>query len=441
MRVRQYLFALLLLLGCGVLMAAAPAANKFKLQPGAEGKLCLNCHPDFAEKLKSKFVHTPVKTAECSGCHNPHASRHGKLLFAPAKQICAKCHQNIIPDKTKSVHQVAAAGECAKCHDPHASNQKGNLAKAGNDLCAGCHRTLVDALAKVKFKHTPVRQGCVTCHDPHASGKSESLLKSPVPALCLECHNPTSPNFVRQHVNYPVATADCTSCHNPHGSNVAGILYDTVHQPVAAKRCAVCHDPATSPTPFRTRSPGLELCRGCHSTMLNATFGKQRVHWPLLDKRGCLNCHAAHAAKEKKLLVAEPKSLCARCHADTAEEQGKLAERERKEKEAARGRVIRGALTHQPVRDGDCALCHLPHASDSAHLMANPSVVESCGACHDWSKHSNHPMGPKVVDSRNKNLTMDCLSCHRSHGTGYRYLMPFPTSTDLCVQCHKKFTR
>jgi predicted CXXCH cytochrome family protein len=50
-------------------------------------------------------------------------------------------------------------------------------------------------------------------------------------------------------------------------------------------------------------------------------------------------------------------------------------------------------------------------------------------------------MGEKYADSRNKNLRMDCLSCHRAHGTGFRHMITFPTVTDLCVQCHKQFRR
>ena len=38
--------------------------NKFKLKPGAQGKLCLECHDAFKEKLKNPFVHTPVKTGD-----------------------------------------------------------------------------------------------------------------------------------------------------------------------------------------------------------------------------------------------------------------------------------------------------------------------------------------------------------------------------------------
>ena len=73
--------------------------------------------------------------------------------------------------------------------------------------------------------------------------------------------------------------------------------------------------------------------------------------------------------------------------------------------------------------------------------MNKASNIELCAACHDWQKHSSHPIGEKVVDTRNKNMTMDCLSCHRSHGTEYRWMLTFKTTTDLCVQCHIKFKR
>jgi len=427
-----------------VLMASTAHAqqqNKYKLKPGAEGKLCLSCHADFAEKLKSKFVHTPVKTAECSGCHNPHTSTHGKLLSASTKTICAACHDQIIPAKPVSTHPVAVEGNCVKCHDPHASNNKANLLQTGNVLCAGCHKTMVDTLAKIKFKHSPVEGGCLNCHDPHASGKSAHLLKTATPGLCLDCHKQDSPGFQRQHVNYPVAKANCVSCHNPHGSNTAGILFDTVHAPVASKRCDQCHDGATSATPFKTKRSGFELCRGCHSPMMNETFGKNRVHWPLVDDTGCLNCHEAHASNQKKLLKAEEASLCATCHTDTMAWQARLVEQEKQERAALRGRPEKGALTHDPIRSGTCSACHLPHASDNVYLMSHSSIVETCGACHDWLKHTSHPMGEKYLDKRNKNLSVDCLSCHRSHGTGYRYMLPFPTATDLCVQCHAQYKR
>jgi predicted CXXCH cytochrome family protein len=73
--------------------------------------------------------------------------------------------------------------------------------------------------------------------------------------------------------------------------------------------------------------------------------------------------------------------------------------------------------------------------------MRSASVVDGCGACHDWLKHTSHPMGEKHLDMRNRNLSVNCLSCHRAHGTGHRYMLTFASTTDLCVQCHKQLRR
>jgi predicted CXXCH cytochrome family protein len=415
--------------------------NKFKLKPDAKGKLCLSCHDNFMEKLRNPFIHTPVKTGECTECHNPHTSSHGKLLDEDPNKICNKCHEGIVPKNPKSSHKVVVEGNCVKCHDPHASKNKFALLKGGNELCFDCHKNIDNVVIKAKFKHNPVEKGCVNCHDPHASGKATHLLKNDLVALCVSCHKTDQPNFVKQHMNYPVAKSDCSSCHDAHGSDRAGILFDNVHQPVANKMCTQCHEASTSPDSLKTKRPGFELCRGCHSSMMNDTFNKNRIHWPLLDKVGCLNCHEPHASPQKKLLAGDMKSLCGKCHIDTMEEQRRLAEKEKQENAAAKGRVIKGAMTHHPLQEGNCEACHSSHASDSDFLLKQPSVIKLCETCHDWSKHTNHPMGEKVIDSRNKNITMQCLSCHRSHGTGYRYMIPYPTVTDLCVQCHKQYKR
>jgi predicted CXXCH cytochrome family protein len=442
MKLSVKIFFLLLVVILFLISLVYAQQNKFKLKPDARGKLCLGCHDKFKEKLKDPFVHTPVKTGECSECHNPHTASHGKLLDEDPNKICNKCHEGIIPKNPKSSHKVVMEGNCVKCHDPHASKNKFVLLKAGNELCFDCHKNIGNAVAKVKFKHNPVEKGCVNCHDPHASTKGKHLLKNDLVALCVSCHKTDRPNFLKQHMNYPVAKSDCSSCHDAHGSDKIGILFDNVHAPVANKVCHQCHEASTSPDPLKIKRAGFELCRGCHSKMMNDTFDKKRIHWPLVDKVGCLNCHEPHASPQKKLLTGDMKNLCSKCHSDTMEVQAKLAEKEKQEKSAAKGKgEIKGAYTHNPIQEGNCETCHVPHASDSGFLLKEPKIVELCGACHDWLKHTSHPMGEKIVDSRNKNLTMQCLSCHRSHGTGNRQLIPFPTITDLCVQCHKQYKR
>jgi len=418
-----------LLLGVMVLILAIPLAHgqdnsaKFKLKPGAYGKLCLECHPAFQDKLKKSFVHTPLKKGDCTGCHNPHTSSHGKLLEGDTKKICFTCHAGVIPATSVSTHKVVKDGDCMKCHDPHSASNKNNLLKAGNALCLDCHKAMGEELAKIKHKHNPVEKGCLTCHETHASQKGEFLLKNKVNALCIGCHKTDRPVFAKQHMNYPVATSNCTNCHDPHGSNMKGILYNNVHRPVSSRMCNQCHGEASSPNPLKTKREGNELCRGCHNEMFNKTFAKNRVHSPLLSKQGCLSCHNPHAAKEKGLLKEPAIALCGSCHEDTIKRQEK------------------SVTKHEPIMSGNCKACHDPHSSDNVFLAKQASVIDLCASCHDWMKHSTHPIGEKIIDPRNKNLTLNCLSCHRSHGTEFKGLMPNATVSELCTQCHEQLRR
>lgn len=422
MNLKYRLFILFFVAGCISVLAFAHAQDKFRLKPGAKGKLCLNCHANFQERLKSPFVHTPVKTGECTGCHSPHVSSHGKLLASEASKVCYRCHSAVIPQNARSSHKVVVDGNCVKCHDPHAANNKSNLLKAGNELCFGCHKEMGVNATKIKFKHNPVEKGCLNCHNPHASTMAGFLLKDNVPSLCLQCHKADKPSFINQHMKYPVANARCTTCHNPHGSDKAGILFDNVHRPVANKMCSQCHEEPTSQNPFSTKKAGYELCRGCHSNMINETFSKNRVHWSLLGKKSCLNCHNPHASVENSLLKSPLIDLCGKCHSDAIERQE------------------RSQTKHPPIKEGKCTKCHSHHGSDNIFLLNQP-VIDLCGTCHDWQKHSTHPIGEKVKDPRNKNLNVSCLSCHRSHGTENKHFIYFSQISEMCTQCHIQYKR
>lgn len=399
------------------------AQDKFRLKPGAKGKLCLNCHETFKEKLKSPFIHTPVKAGDCSDCHNPHTSSHGKLLSDGPNRICFSCHERIVPEKARSVHKVVAEGNCAKCHDPHAAKNKNNLLKAGNELCFGCHQRLAKEVAGNKFKHSPVEKGCLNCHNPHASADTANLLKKDVPGICVGCHKPDTPVFAKQHMGYPVGKSDCSSCHDPHGSGSRGMFWGKAHQPVSNKMCNQCHMDASSPDALKMRKAGIDLCRGCHSTTMNDILGKKRIHWPVVDKAACQNCHNPHASREGNLLKTSQAALCGECHTDTME------------------RLAKSPVKHKPAEDGKCTSCHLPHSSNSMSLLDNTSTINLCGSCHDWQKHSSHPIGGKALDMRNRNLVMDCTSCHAPHGSEHKRFAWYNVKMELCVQCHEQFKR
>jgi len=415
-----------LFFGCVLALAAVSpgfAARNFRLKAGAEGKICISCHEAFEEILEKPFVHTPVAERECSGCHNPHTSRHEMLLSGEPGEICGECHDDLAPPEVRSSHEAFVEGKCASCHDPHAADNEMNLIRSGSALCFECHEELGERIVSNEFQHEPVTESCLECHNPHTSAESTKLLKSAQPALCLECHKTGKATFKQVHENYPVEKARCSSCHDPHGSNTAGILFDNVHEPVSDRECGECHSEATASSPFALKDSGFEICEGCHYDMIADTFNMNRMHWPVVDEVGCINCHAPHASAEDALLKGPMLVVCGRCHADT------VARQERSQTE------------HPPVAEGECVECHSPHASDNLFLANESSHLELCATCHEWQAHSTHPIGEKIVDPRNPNVTLQCSSCHRAHGTEYENFRHFETTNDMCVQCHTEYRR
>ncbi len=408
---------------CACASVAAQEANRYHLKPGASGKACLSCHLEFEDTVKLPHVHTPVKAGNCTDCHDPHASDHGKLLEADTDAICVSCHEGIVPDGAVSAHPDAVAGRCVECHDPHASRFPNVLRASGNDLCKECHENVTGAVESAAYKHAPAQGDCLGCHRPHASTEGPHLLAQKVPGLCIDCHDTERPQFVKDHLGYPVAESDCGSCHDPHGSANKGILWASVHEPIRRRMCGQCHADPDSEQALSLKRPGADLCVGCHNELSNEIALKSRIHWPVVDEQACANCHNPHASRNANLLAGKQSTLCGNCHQDSVQ------------------RHERSLVKHQPISEGDCSTCHAPHASNATYLLAASDDIELCGTCHEWQAHSTHPIGAKVLDPRNNNLSVDCLSCHRTHGTGNEKLAFFEPKRDLCTECHVRFQR
>jgi predicted CXXCH cytochrome family protein len=199
------------------------------------------------------------------------------------------------------------------------------------------------------------------------------------------------------------------------------MLYDTTHSPMARQNCDACHNSPQDPTEMH--AAGSALCASCHAKQVAALTRGRRVHAAVTAGAGCLNCHTPHASAGPSLVRGGLGGACGNCHADTIARQALSAGR------------------HQPVADGKCSACHEPHAGNTALLFKRADTMKLCGACHDWKKHTTHPLGPMFKDPRNRNLTLDCLSCHRAHGTPYDNMLPYPKANMLCVECHADYQR
>src|SRR4030066_1194997 len=100
----------------------------------------------------------------------------------------------------------------------------------------------------------------------------------------------------------------------------------------------------------------------CHKDVINEMFNKNRLHWPLVDKTGCLNCHSPHATKQKKLVTDSIINLCGECHSDTVTLQ-----------EISKNNPENQNLC-KPIKEGNCIACHSPHTSDNVLLTPKPSM-------------------------------------------------------------------
>ena len=93
------------------------------------------------------------------------------------------------------------------------------------------------------------------------------------------------------------------------------------------------------------------------------------------------------------------------------------------------------------IADGECSECHSPHSSENLFILSEASFMDLCGACHEWQTHTTHPIGAEVIDPRNGNISVDCSSCHRVHGTEYKHFIYTENKDDLCTQCHADYRR
>ncbi|MFQ5797597.1 MAG: cytochrome c3 family protein [Bacteroidota bacterium] len=111
--------------------------------------LCFECHPDKQEDVNSKpSVHGIVE--ECRTCHDPHGSRNDAVVVDRVNRICSVCHEEIAetphpvvghplegrPDPTHPGKELS----CATCHNPHASEHEYLLFAPKLAVCQNCHQ-------------------------------------------------------------------------------------------------------------------------------------------------------------------------------------------------------------------------------------------------------------------------------------------------------------
>lgn len=247
--VRYGLFlAIGLVVGAGVTDVCA--------QTGSEDAACVECHKEMRHLLGAK---EPAQFA-CSKCHDAASTRitpHGNIgrmkkgSIAIGSQTCVACHDK--EPYAKMRHGSLAEG-CTGCHESHsAKHGKVRMADTAS-LCYSCHESKA---FNGKVMHKPVRDGdCADCHTMHAS-EHRGLLSETLTKTCLVCHGKVSKT--------PHAAAGASGKGHPVGGG-KDVLQDPA-RPDQPFTCGSCHDPHVSEHPrlmrFDLKSP-YGFCQKCH---------------------------------------------------------------------------------------------------------------------------------------------------------------------------------
>lgn len=369
------------------------------------------------EDFRPYYFHSGLKTINtCSQCHPDKRKKRADYTYIDQNFSCLTktCHQTM--GHKKFQHGPLKKKKCFDCHNIHGTFNKDLTTKLRSTLCFSCHADEKDLVTVGKVVHFPVAQGeCTPCHDPHESDNGEYYLReSSIIGLCTVCHGDKI--LRHKYMHEPTAEGGCEACHTPHVSNFKGLLYKKgkdlcitchevrkeefknkyVHKPVA-KDCSLCHDPHGSATKFHLRTKK--------------------------DKAG-------HYIKSSQPI----KELCLSCHTklnpDVAAE------------------INSAKVTHKPVKEGKCLICHTPHSTNFPKQLRAP-VRELCFSCHK-------KMAEKIKGRLYKHGPVskgDCAQCHLVHGSKHKHLLrnnfstafrgPFNVKNfKLCLNCHneKAFT-
>ncbi len=181
--------------------------------------LCANCHPnEVAQGQKATARHSLATTGKaCLNCHGPHVADNAKLLPKPQMELCLGCHDKELDTKTgkiqnmksfmetnKSGHGPVRSGDCTACHNPHGTDYWRMLVKyypsdfytSYSDgkyaLCFSCHSKAAFSDRRTRTA-TSFRNGDLNLHFVHVNKITKGR-------TCRACHEVHADTGLAHHV-------------------------------------------------------------------------------------------------------------------------------------------------------------------------------------------------------------------------------------------------
>ena len=330
-------------------------------------------------------------------------------------------------------------------------------------------------------KQTTITPTCTTS-ECHSKIKKNTFVHEPVSAnSCDVCHllnkDQNAPNNSKSGKNHPnllpiqknTISETCFECHDSLGKALK--TSQKPHGAIQKANCIHCHDPHGSKQKFflKANSPS-ELCFSCHQELQKDLKKYSVPHQALYTKNSCLACHEAHVSQQPNLLKEPLANVCFSCHSKAIQSKDGHIIRDMK------SWIKTKATVHNPVSEGSCNECHLPHGSQHKFLLknsypedvhANPSVQAYglCLNCHSQELIEKPVVTDEETGFRNGQQNLhylhiqglkpahSCRACHDAHAsenpklinTSFRFLqqnLPIifrktETGGNCTTACHK----
>ena len=270
--------------------------------------------------------------------------------------------------------------------------------------CKECHSDIMAG----EYVHPVAVDGCSLCHvstgEEHPDTDVTGFkLTADYPQICYGCHDDKNSN---ENVHYPVQDGLCSTCHSPHSSSNASLILSDFSE---------------------------NSCMDCH---VMDTESKKSKHDPA-GSASCTKCHDPHQSDYPRMIRANVNDLCLDCHNESFKSDGR-------EIQNIKATLSETNTIHDPITNGDCIICHLPHDSDFPRLLISEYPVrqfseakvenfELCFLCHD-SEMITADSTEYATDFRNGKQNLhyfhingskgrNCNLCHNAHGAPNKHLI------------------